>query len=309
MKIYAEIVADSISEQGVRLTTVECRYPRFILPEVNTHRVFSRNGASSRAIPYTKMVKAVLDDPARPMRWLQNQPGMTAAGEFNSDTSAKCDEIWERAMLSAMQFAGELAEIGVAKQYVNRLIEPFMMTRTLITSSKWANFFKLRDHATAMPEFATLAVQIREAMDASVPISRSAYHDDVARWHLPFISEVERYGADLLTKVKVIPQSVIDGFKAVPFEMPGELPLLIMSAARCARVSVCLFDGTEPSFESDLNTFTKLWSDPLHASPMEHQGLPLTPIYSDRAGNFHGWAQFRKFLPNEQALDAVYTRS
>ena len=54
-KIKAVIAADSINVKGKRITTFIVTMPRIVLAELNTHRVFSRNSASSRAIPFTKM--------------------------------------------------------------------------------------------------------------------------------------------------------------------------------------------------------------------------------------------------------------
>ena len=68
-KIEAKIIADSINPQGDRITTFLLTYPRFIHSELLTHRVFSRNSASSRAIPFEKMVKMVEEDPFIPIAW------------------------------------------------------------------------------------------------------------------------------------------------------------------------------------------------------------------------------------------------
>ena len=309
MQITAEIVADSISDSGVRLTTVECKYPRFILAEVNTHRVFSRNGASSRAIPFKKIAASIREEPARPLRWLLNQPGMVATHAMadGSEAAVECDKIWKEAMEAAIGFATRLDDCGVAKQYVNRIVEPYIMTRTLITSSKWANFFKLRDHPTAQPEFAELAQKILQAMAVSIPINRTiATEDDVSCWHLPYVVPELYDPGTLFEYVQQIPEDVFCGFDAVPWRQESVVPLLIMSAARCARLSYNLFDGGRPSFANDLATFTKLWTNPLHASPMEHQAL-VGDSYAagPRTGNFHGWRQLRKFLPDEQAIDLV----
>ena len=53
--ISAEIIADTYCEfTDERVTTMEVTMHRFVLAEFNTHRVFSRNSASSRAIPVRK---------------------------------------------------------------------------------------------------------------------------------------------------------------------------------------------------------------------------------------------------------------
>jgi hypothetical protein len=59
-----KILADSISPDGVRLTTLEVVMPRIVLAEFNTHRMLSRNSASSRAIPIEKMIRMVIPNEA-----------------------------------------------------------------------------------------------------------------------------------------------------------------------------------------------------------------------------------------------------
>ena len=51
MAYHAEVLIDSVNPAGQRLTTFVLRFPRFVLSEFNTHRMFSRNASSSRAIP------------------------------------------------------------------------------------------------------------------------------------------------------------------------------------------------------------------------------------------------------------------
>lgn len=74
--IKAEIVAHSLSPQGEELMSVLGTFPRIILAEVNTHRMLSKNTSSSRAIPYSKMVKEVRENPFIPIAWQKNHPGM-----------------------------------------------------------------------------------------------------------------------------------------------------------------------------------------------------------------------------------------
>lgn len=322
MDITATTILDSISDQGVRIFTVEAYHPRFILAEVNTHRVLTRNGASSRAIPFHRIAEAIRSGYARPLQWLKNQPGMVATEIMDAATAAECDAIWLDAMDDALHHAQKLAERGAAKQYVNRLVEPFLMTRTLITSTQWANFFKLRIDPTAQPEFRELAQKIAEAMVHSRPVRRSAFdRHDADRWHLPYIRESDQNPIKLAAMLEQIPGDIKEGFEAgVPYFEEQVVPLFLMSIARSARLSYNLFDGEEPSFERDLSTFKKLWTDPLHASPMEHQALPIVhpaaPAEIDgprleqtlfggvRTGNFTGWRQLRKYLPNEAAIDS-----
>ena len=45
------------------LWTFELTYPRYIHSEFMTHRVFSRNASSSRAIPVKRMIEQVRNNP------------------------------------------------------------------------------------------------------------------------------------------------------------------------------------------------------------------------------------------------------
>lgn len=147
-QIKAEIVADSLSPQGDRLTSLLITFPRIILAEVNTHRMISKNTSSSRAIPFKKMVESVQNDPFIPIAWQKHHSGMQGTEYFTDDNmmSSLCQENWLRARDNAVHVAKSMSNSGVTKQLCNRLLEPFMWTTMLITGSKegWNNFFKLR---------------------------------------------------------------------------------------------------------------------------------------------------------------------
>lgn len=264
-QITAKVIADSVNNFGQRIVTLELQYPRFIHSEVMTHRVFSRNAASSRAIPVAKMIEQVRNNPAMPIHWGKNQPGMQAKEEVQHAGHAA--DLWRQAASRAADQADEMAKIGLHKQVVNRVLEPFQLMRTIVTSTAWDNFFELRAHEDAQPEIHALAVAMRDAMDASMPVKRTLDSD----WHLPYVTDRER---------EVLKDSL--------------LPKL--STARCARVSYLTHDGAEPDIDKDLDLYERLvGSRPIHASPAEHQAYP-TRYANDRSGNFTGWVQHRKLI-------------
>jgi thymidylate synthase ThyX len=261
--IEAKIIADSINSLGHRITTMQLKYPRFIHSEFLTHRVFSRNASSSRAIPVAKMIDQVWNDPAMPVHWGQNQPGMQATEEIQHVKHA--EDLWRSAANEAANRAQELADIGLHKQIVNRIIEPFLYVEGIVSSTEWENFFGLRAHPDAQPEIQELAYKMRDALSNSTPIHVYEY-----QWHLPYITDDEKskYRDDILCK---------------------------MSAARCCRVSYLKHDGTTPSIDDDLSLCDKLTkSVPIHASPFEHVAQPLSAIV--QCGNFVGWKQYRKII-------------
>jgi thymidylate synthase ThyX len=233
---------------------------RFVLAELNTHRKFSRNSASSRAIPVSKTMARVVGDPALPLAWASEQSGMQG-GESLSEQDARIAEVyWLQARNHALVQATALSKLGVHKSIVNRLLEPFMWHTVIISSTEWDNFFGLRCNPMAQPEIQAAAYAMRDALVASTPTLL-----DVGEWHLPYIQPGEDFR---LVDVKRI------------------------SAARCARVSYLTQDGVRDP-EKDIELCERLTSaDPPHASPLEHVATPQHPCL-DVLGNFRGWRQFR----------------
>jgi len=287
--ITAKIVADSISEQGIRLTTMQLRYPKFIHGEFMTHRVFSRNASSSRAIPVERLIQDIIDDPAMFIFWGKNKPGMQASEELDGEERETAIMRWLSARDIAAEWALSMHKLGVHKQIVNRIIEPWCHINVVVTATDWANFFALRLHKDAQPEMRALAEAMWNAQELSTP---TLLQQD--EWHLPYCSDVhgKRCTAHSDDAIKV-------------------------SVARCARVSYLTQEGKHPTIEDDLKLYERLvGSTPLHASPAEHQATPdhqspqgtVSACYVDWAkptehGNFHGWRQYRKMLLNENVED------
>jgi thymidylate synthase ThyX len=279
MTITARIIADSTGPSAPRLTTFELRYPRFIHAEVMTHRVFSRNASSSRAIPVKKLIEDVLTDPAMPIHWGKNQKGMQAEHELSPEEIKKAKYRWLEARDEACFVARDLDELGAHKQIVNRILEPFSHITVTVTATEWANFFALRCHPDAQPEIRALADCMWDAMQASVPA-----HLGYGQWHLPYVRQEEKQDTRLATH-----------------------DLIKMSVARCARTSYLTHDKQEPKIEQDLDLYYRLvGSEPLHASPAEHQACPdfwdaTAKVWRapEQHGNLVGWIQYRKTLVNE----------
>lgn len=295
MTITAKIIADSISPEMYRLTSVQLRYPRFIHSELMTHRAFSRNASSSRAVPVEKLIDDIKRDTAMPSHWGKNQPGMQADEECHQFVwegiyggSTECthsidprprEKAWFDARDNAIRAAQDFHRAGYHKQIVNRLLEPFSHINVLVSSTEWDNFFKLRDHKDAMPEICILAQTIKEAMRNGQPKALKP-----GQWHLPYISDDDWN---------------LNGFTTRPLD-----DLRKMSAARCARVSYLTHEMKTPNSSKDIELYEKLIvSEPAHASPVEHQATPddydyrsSTWAHRNEFGNFYGWRQFRKIL-------------
>jgi thymidylate synthase ThyX len=272
MAFSARVLLDSRAPSGARLTTFEARYPRFIHSEMMTHRMFSRNAASSRAIPIKKMIAAVREDPALPVHWGRNQTGMSAREEIPADVAALAKAEWHVALDDALRHAERLAEkdIDLHKQLVNRLLEPFAWITVIITATDWANFFTQRAHEDAQPEIRHIAEMMLAAYRASTPQPIELGH-----WHLPLI-QPDEHGLPEDERCKI-------------------------SVARCARVSYLTHDGKR-DYAKDIELYDRLLDGGAngHWSPFEHVATPAVDA-TVRSGNFVGWEQFRKRFPQEHA--------
>lgn len=309
--IKATIIADSVHHAtGTRITTFELVYPRFIHSEFMTHRVFNRNASSSRAIPTSKLIEQVRNEPVMPSHWGKNQKGMQAEEELTPMEIEDAKFIWDNAASAAAVYAEQLRRGQVHKQIVNRILEPFTHIRVVVTSTSWANFYGLRDHKDAQPEIRELAQAMRKAHDESIPRKLKQ-----GRWHLPYITNIDRVGAYNFCKHQRITRDE-------PSDAEVYGLLLKVSAARCARASYNNFEGRPSTIEEDLGLFAKLVENqPIHASPTEHQATPMNlgekyvnnmnPVTweqgvtsMDKEGNLYSgnllhFIQFRKLIPGE----------
>jgi hypothetical protein len=299
--IAATVIADSVSDAGKRITTLQLRYPRFIHAELMTHRAFSRNASSSRAIPVERLIQDVKDDPAVPLFWGRNQKGMQAKEEHNAPVVPSLqlngmigrtavpksrEQAWLLARDQAVEIARAYAAAGYHKQVVNRLLEPFAHINVVVTATEWSNFFALRCHEAAEPHMQMLGMRMREAMALSKPEALPA-----GGWHLPYIREEDEEPIWAL----VAPGGI------GPRELAEAVGVLkLVSAARCARVSYLTHDGRPTSIKEDLALAQERLLPERHMSPFEHQAMacafPDTP-----SRNFLGWEQHRARIELEAA--------
>jgi thymidylate synthase ThyX len=303
MAFDAKVLADSRSPTGYRLTTLEATFPRFVLAEFNTHRVLSRNSASSRAIPIAKQLRRVLEDPYVPIEFGSNQPGMQAGPALVGGKREAAEHEWLLArddavrrvlglitdpsvvaadddLLEILRRTEELIReraqppewLNVHKQVANRLLEPFMWHTVIVTATEWQNFWNLRCHPDAQPEIRLVAEEMRAAVDASEPAEL-----DCDEWHLPLVRPEDRE------------------------ETASVEDLIKVSVGRCARVSY-LTHGGERDLEADIDLHQRLL-DSGHMSPLEHPARPLTATElneSEWSGNFRGWRPYRKLIVGEE---------
>ncbi len=296
---------DSISPYGVRLTSFVIHYPRAVLAEVVTHRMVSdawgdsevswcertktkdvsKNSASSRAIPFAKMVSKVQAEPYMP-QWTLNQKGMQGGDCSDESTVVIANSVWLQARNEAIFRAEQLSSLGIHKQDCNRLLEPWAWITQIVTATEWDNFFALRCHKDAHPAFQRIARMMFLELRKSIP-------DKLAwgQWHLPFVPREQA--------LSLIWKPALES--NVPYLLPD---LLKFSMARCGWLSYENHDkdGTP---EQMLRTFDRFVSgDLMHGSVAEHQGTPEGPfmklLTDPYRSNLRGWIQARKLIPREK---------
>lgn len=308
-KPSANVICHSQAPNGEELITMEIELHRFILPEFNTHRCFSRNFQSSRAVPVEKMIDQVRNNPALPVHWGKNQRGMVAEGEHDSfidmdwclseyeklgiNLGKSAEQSWKIAATFAADTAESFNKAGYHKQVVNRLLEPFMWTKGVVTATRegFNSFFKLRSHYQAQPEIKALSDKMVEALESSHPTKLN-----YGEYHLPYIQDVDKsfYSNDKYSTENAIK----------------------ISASCCAQVS---YRALDDSLEKALKIYNMLNlpengvypKDPPHFSPVEHVAKVIdstlieshskgrtTYYYPDVSGNFNSsvFGQYRKYL-------------
>jgi thymidylate synthase ThyX len=331
MAYEAKILADSISEQGDRLTTFLIKYPRFVHAELMTHRVFSRNSASSRAIPVGKMLASINEDPVLPVWWGKNQSGMQAKEELPSDTDSKRNTVlpaltkewaeyeWLYARDEAVKSTKTLYQggKGLHKQIANRIVEPWMWITVIVTATEWENFFKLRQHEDAQPEIKRIADMMAALYYDRDPSGFA--HLAEGEWHTPLWG----FDEDLEDEHNV--EICLGRHREYNVSREIWVPKKVaVSIGRCARVSYLTHEGKR-DLEADIKLCIHL-AESGHWSPFEHVATPFTknrwaayaPLCAKAnnlglsgreyqeiqqllqfSGNFRGWTQARKLFPQE----------
>ena len=319
--ITAKVVCDSVSEQGVRLTTFEIEYPRFIHGELMTHRVLSKNSSSSRAIPIQKMLDQIENNMAVPIYWGKNKSGMQAVEEVSKQSIRSAIDQWGFAYADVKHVVGRMLELGLHKQVPNRLTEPFQMMKVVITGTDWDNFFNLRIHPDAQPEICMLAYKMYRAMEKSEP-----YELKAGQWHLPYCFVSYQGDYDLYSmfyyneEVEHTCEHVMTLEEAIKY-----------SAASCASVSYRTENMTLEKADKIFDMLIK--AEVIHSSPFEHLATPVKPKYNELgyvrvncsepdswedgithvnkqgelcSGNLRGFIQYRHLLPNNTSWKFDY---
>ena len=317
----AKIIRDSVSPDRIRLATLQLTYPRFVHSELMTHRMFSRNSASSRAIPTEKMLQQIIEDPVMPVWWGQNQSGMQARTEVQGEDLTAAKEFWLDARDDAVGNFKLLQAVDLHKQIVNRTTEPWMWITVVVTATEWNNFFALRSHPDAQPEIRQIADMAREIFLKSVPEPV-----EYGEWHLPYWGFEDDYKLEGQTWT-------LDEESGLTLPVP-----VLVSTGRTARVSYLTHEGRR-DVRKDIDLAAERLSTSAHWSPFEHPATPMSKgemllreqmvtqardtllrwedqpnaqrILRDLehslrfSGNFKGWVQARKVFPYESGKGSL----
>jgi len=287
--IQAKIIADSINSKGKRITSFVVTMPRIVLAELNTHRVLSRNSASSRAIPFAKMLEMVKKTPFMPIQWMKDHSGMQGNEFFTEDSEIEAVKAaWLEARDNAVASAEKLSALGLSKQFVNRGLEAYMYHTVIITATEFENYFALRAHEAAEIHIQKLAFLMLEEMNNSTPKLLQ-----IGEWHIPF---GENMDDNKISSMYIGP----DGMKEQ--EEWLQRAKVKVAVARCARVSYTVVgeEGKPDNYENDIKLHDRLLGMG-HLSPFEH--CAQCTDNEGWSGNFQGWTQYRKMLPNENRSD------
>lgn len=299
MSTSAKVIAHS-SFQGREAATIEGRLHRWVLAELNTHRIisrpqadapfymeeFSRNSASSRAIPVSKQILRVQTDPAFPVAWPEEQKGMQGGQPLSDVDQLVVEGEWDRLAGTAARAAAKMTKVGLHKSVTNRVLEPWMWHTVVLTATNWQGFFDQRLDKNAQPEIRVFAEALKEALDASTP--RELAHN---QWHLPYIERED---------ITAVEEWLLENKGQGNYGSYSVTEQLVhISTARCARTSYLTQDGKRDITE-DMDLYERLVSaSPVHYSPAEHVCTPdlrnevVTRIYP-RFGN-----------PAEQLVEGV----
>jgi thymidylate synthase ThyX len=258
--ISAKVVADSISPKRHRITSLELVMPRYVLSEFNTHRMFSRNSASSRAIPFEKMLKVIQEDPFIPIAWMKDHKGMQGNEYFTNEEFGEkstmlitegLERLWLQTRDNCYIQASLMSKLGLTKQIVNRLLEPFMWHKVLVTATEFENFFALRYSEFADIHMQELAKCMLEAMNNSTPRELKE-----GAWHIPYVD---------------------DDMGISPFDNCTTKDYIKITVARCARTSYTIIGEEDKKYDykKDIELHDRLLASG-HMSPFEHIARVMT---------------------------------
>lgn len=226
-----KVLLDSVNPYtNVRLTTLHCVYPQFIHQQVLTHRMFSRNSSSLRAISFDRASEEF--EIVYPT-WTEEKKGMQGNIITDEDKQDLASSYVDCMYNDVRHWCKKLESLGVHHQDINNYLRPFQNIHTVITATDFENFFQQRLHESTKPDMQRLAQLIYTALEESKP-EENCHHAPMLNdlWDSTFSNE----------------------------------QLYLISAARLARISYFKWQD-DP--QKDLELAKKLIENN-HPSPFEH---------------------------------------
>lgn len=292
--IWSELLQDSISPHGNRLTSLLNHYPLFVHAQVLKHRLVSVSAASARAIPSQKLIEYAKEDPALPAFIGVNKPGMQSVDEVDEETERYLLSCWKDALNDQIRHVNEFSSAKAHKEVTNRLLSPFMNVLDISSATQWNNAFHLRIHDDAQRETRYRFENIYLCREESKPMLI-----EHGEWHTPYVNRDRNALGELRY-----------------YDISGvELDLKTaksVSAASCAQVSYRKLDQSVEKAQKIHDMLVK--GDLLHGGALEHCATPMSDKeYARRLqaaeliedeialfkGNLRGWIQYRKEFANE----------
>lgn len=312
----AKIIADSLSEHGHRLTTFIVTFPRYILAEFNTHRMFSRNSASSRAIPFHKIMESVEKNPFVPIAWQKHHSGMQGTEYFTDPQEIiRINNNWKDSRYIAIQRAEMLHDLGVTKQICNRELEPYMWHTAIVTATEYENFFALRcpqywfepedklfrstkdltkywqdsigtDEPLSFTQLQWLSINKGGAEIHIMKLAEMMWDAmnehkpsilEPGEWHIPFGDQIN--STSLLDYMQPTTSADENHHRLMALKMK-------IATTRCAQISYVIADAEDKpmNYEKMLSRHDKL-ADDGHWSPFEHPGSMMT------TSEYYNWSK------------------
>lgn len=342
-KIEAKVIKHSKCPRGHELITYELIFPRFLLAELNTHRMFSKNSASSRAIPFKKMVEMIQNDPFIPIAWQKEHKGMQGTEYLTGDEAKIAELRWLQANVDAIHRAQMLNLGGVTKQLCNRLLEPFMWHKVLLTTGKEGlqNFFELRcpqyeldemdDYDDVIKTYKLKSKREILALGNWYSHEREKFTSDFTNhdWLMINKGQAEIHMMELAESMyDTYNESVPQNLKEDEWHIPYDEELLDLVAGKgytykdiikastglCARTSyIIVGDEKIPNMETLISIHDKMKdSVPFHASPFEHCAKVMYSydyyLYSrgkdGSATHEHGWCRnYKGFIQYRDLIE------
>lgn len=274
-----------VKSEGVvpeRITTMVMRFPRCILPEVNTHRVFSRNSASSRARSFKTTLEPIMEDAYVPL-FTRNQKGM-GGGWVDGKTYLTASRYW---MYDRDYAVASTLRLLLGDKFIQDKIETMNWSANY-TSMIVHNWRELIDDymehykADDVDEYAMPSIHKQNANRLLEPfmwheaLVTSTYWKNFLDLRISDGAQPEIKALAVLVRAVLHEHTPTPSWIHLPFGDPDALPLddwgktsdaLLAAASECARIS---YKDRSSMKNNDNSALGRKLLEQKHMSPFEH---------------------------------------